>query len=40
MNRIKWAQTGVLAAIVLVILLVGTTLLPLLFGGYGACGLG
>jgi len=38
MNRIRWAQIGVFAAIVLVILLVGITLLPLLFGGWGMMG--
>jgi hypothetical protein len=40
MNRIRWAQIGVFAAIVLVILLVGMTLLPLLFGGRGLMGPG
>ena len=38
MNRINWAQIGVFAAIVLVIFLVGMTVLPFLFGGYG-CGM-
>ncbi len=40
MNRIQWAQIGVFAAIVLVILLAGITLLPLLFGGWGMMGPG
>lgn len=39
MNRISWAQIGAFAAIVLVILLVGITALPLLFGAYGGWGM-
>ncbi|TKJ28808.1 MAG: hypothetical protein CEE40_10395 [Chloroflexi bacterium B3_Chlor] len=39
MNKINWTQIGVFAAIVLVIFLVGITVLPFLFGGYGAWGM-
>lgn len=35
MNRINWTQVGVFAVIVLAIFLVGITVLPFLFGGYG-----
>ena len=35
MSRINWTQIGVFAAIVLVIFLLGITVLPFLFGGFG-----
>jgi hypothetical protein len=38
MNTINWTQIGVFAAIVLVVFLIGITLLPFLFGGWGMMG--
>jgi hypothetical protein len=40
MNRINWTQIGVFAAIVLVVFVVGITLLPFLFAGWGMMGPG
>ncbi len=39
MDRIKWTQVGVFAAIVFLIFMVGITVLPFFFGGYGGWGM-
>jgi len=40
MNQINWAQVAVFAAVVLVVFILGITVLPFLFGGWGMMGPG